>query len=62
MADPEKQENDQKVMSEVEQEANEETEHKPEYTASDREYAREHLIPGETIFEMDGHSRQYHSA
>ena len=62
VADPEKQENDQKVMSEVEQEANEETEHKPEYTASDREYAREHLIPGETIFEMDGHSRQYHSA
>ena len=56
VADPEKQENDQKVMSEVEQEANEETEHKPEYTASDREYAREHLIPGETIFEMDGHS------
>ena len=39
VADPEKQENDHKVMSEVEQEATEETEHKPEYTASDREYA-----------------------
>lgn len=56
MTDPEEQKNDQKVVSEVEQETNEETEHKPEYTASDREYVREHLVLGKTVFEMDDHS------